>query len=772
MTRMGGVFARKVELAMNKKVWPILLLVAGLTGCAGSSAFRQAKDEEALKHWDLAVLKYSRAAEQDPKNTQYRIALGRAKMKASQFHFEKGKLYRSSGRPELAVVELEQAVLLDPTNQYAESELNKARDEAAKAVAERSGDTRLEALKKKERGARARAPMLEPASDRPINLNFPQPKPIKQIYQSLAAAAGINVIFDPQLKDENVSIVLNNISFQNALETLMRQENHFYKVIDEHTFLIAADTPQNRKTYEDLVLRTFYLSNGDITDVSNALRSLLQTTRIYPNKAENSITIRDTADKVAIAERIIEQNDKQLAEVVIDVELLQINTADLEDIGPVLSSYSTIATAPPPGGNTDQGVALPTGTFSWDQLRTLSIRSFGFTLPSITYNFIKNNTNAELLAKPQLRVSEGQKAQLVIGDQVPIPTTSFNTSTTIGTSIVPITSFQYRDVGIKIEVEPRVHHNKEVTLKLTLEVSQLGAPVTFGGTSQPTIGTRTISSNIRLKDGETNFLAGLFRTDKNVAGDTVPLLGDIPLLGRLISHRHTENKTTDVVLTLTPHIIRIPDITEEDLTPLYVGTDANISFQGSPRIETPGVPGPFDFNRREPQPRVQPAQPAGPAPTTIAPGGMPTDLFRPPAQSVPPQPQPTPPPVRPFAAQTATPLSFDFAPSSITLAPGEQVSVLVRANGNDTLSETPMVVRFDPAVVSAVAARPILSGSGVADSQVETGRAVLQIPGGVVVSGNTPLAEIVLRGVAPGRSDLTIETPAGGAPASVEVRKP
>ena len=758
---------------MNKKLWPILLAAVAVTACAGSTSFRDAKDEEALKHWDLAVLKYSRAAELDPKRTQYRIALARAKMKASQFHFEKGKLYRSSGRPELAVVELEQAVVLDPTNQYAESELRKARDEAARVIAERTGDSRLEALKRKNRGARARAPMLEPTSDRPINLNFPQPKPIKQIYQSLAAAAGINVIFDPQLKDENVAIVLTNISFQNALETLMRQENHFYKVIDEHTFLIAADTPQNRKVYEDLVLRTFYLSNGDITDVSNALRSLLQTTRIYPNKAENSITVRDTADKVAIAERIIEQNDKQLAEVVVDVELLQINTSKSSDIGLLLTPYTTTATAPAPGGNTDLGVALPTGTFGWDQLRQLSIRSFGFTLPSLTYSLIKNNTDAELLARPQLRISEGQKAQLVIGDQVPIPTTTFNTGTTVGGNIVPVTSFQYRDVGIKIEVEPRVHHNKEVTLKLTIEVSNLNGSVEIqAGQKQPIIGTRTISSNIRLKDGETNFLAGLLRNDRSNTTNKVPFLGDIPVLGRLLSKKSTDNSNTDLVLTLTPHIIRIPDITEEDLSPLYVGTDSNISFQGSPRIETPGVGGPFDFNRREPAPpRGQPAPGTPPPPTNLVPGGMPTDLFRNPNQSVPPQPQPTPVP-RPFGAELASPLSFDFAPGAVTLAPGQQVSVLVRANGNETLGETPLVVRFDPSVVSAVAARPILSGSGVADSQVEPGRAVLQLPGGTMVSGSLPIAEIVLKGIAPGTSALTIETPAGGVAGSVQVVKP
>ncbi len=769
-------------LSRHLKRLGLILLAAGASFCAGSQAFREARDEEVLQHWDVAVLKYSQALALDPQNSSYKIALERAKIRASQSHFEKGKIYRGSGRPELAVVELEQTVVLDPTNQYAETELKKARDEAQKLAAERSGETRLEELKRRARGARAHAPILEPASDKPINLNFPQPRPIKQIYQALASAAGINVIFDPQLKDDNVSIVLTNIQFQNGLETLMRQENHFYKVIDEHTILIAADTPQNRKTYEDLVLRTFYLSNGDITDVSNALRNLLQTTRIYPNKAENSITIRDTADKVAIAEKIIDQNDKQLAEVVIDVELLQVDSDKMQEIGAVLSSYTIGATPLTAGGTTDLGGAVAAGGFTFDQLSSLTKRSLGFTIPSATLNFIKNNTSAELLAKPQIRISEGQKAQLIIGDKEPIPTTSFSTSNTVGGTIVPITSFQYQDVGIKIEVEPRVHHNKEVTLKLALEVSQISGftPATTGTAALPIIGTRTISSNIRLKDGETNFLAGLYQNSKTHGVSTIPFIGDIPVLGRLFSDKKAEYKSTDLVLTLTPHIIRIPDITEEDLAPLYVGTDQNISFAGTPRIETPGVNGPFDYQR----PPVAPPPPArgtGPAPINLAPVAPPSDIFRPPLNQVPPQPQPTP-AAQPFGQSVAapvadapavdTPVTFDFDPTSLVVPAGQQRVVVVRATGQGAMSDATVSIRFDPAIVAATSARPILSDIGVADARVESGRVVLTIPSTVPLSGTQAVAEITLLGIKSGQTVLTFDSPSAGTSAVVEVRGP
>jgi general secretion pathway protein D len=579
--------------------------------------------------------------------------------------------------------------------------------------------------------------------------------------------------------------MLTNMEFQRALETLMRQENHFYKVIDERTILIAADTAQNRKTYEDLVIRTFFLSNADVTEVANALRSLLQTTRISVNKAENSVTLRDTADKVAIAERIVEQNDKQLAEVVVDVELLQINTTKSQDLGVLLSAYETRGLLAPPGGQTNFGNDVPEGTFTWDQIKDISLRSFGFTLPSVSYSFIKNNTDSELLAKPQLRISEGQKAQLVIGDRVPIPTTTFNTGTTVGGNIVPITSFQYQDVGIKIEVEPRVHHNKEVTLKLTIEVSNLNGFVEVqAGQRQPIIGTRTISSSIRLKDGETNFLAGLFRTDTSNTTNSVPFLGDIPILGRLFSKKLTTDTATDLVLTLTPHILRIPDVTAEDLEPVYVGTDSNISFQGSPRIEsTGGQGGPFDFGRQQPAaPRGTPPQPAPvvtPAPQILVPGGLPNDPFRPnPRDAIPPQPVPTPAPQSSAPGSPTTgAVACAFAPASLSRATAEGRTVLGRAAGAGTPPEGKVEVAFDPAIIAVLAVRAIPAGNGIAEARVEPGRVVLDLPAGTTVEAGAFLAEITVRAVAPGRSKLAFEKATTGgeawlSEAAIEVRTP
>ncbi len=637
-----------------------LLLVLAAGGCASSRATREALREEAREHWDLAVLAWENALAMEPSSTEIRIALQRAKTKAAQVHYERGRIHRTAGQLDLAQAELEQSIALDPTSDAAQQEMRRVKADLEVRAREVAGGTPAERAKARTRGARGAPPMLNPSSTKPIDVTFPPDTNIKKIYAALGAAAGINVIYDPQLKDDRFTLDLRGMSFQKALETAMRQAGHFYKVIDERTILIAQDTQQNRKEYEDLVIRTFFLSNGDVKDVSQMVRSILDLRRLAVIPALNAVVIRDTADKVAVAERLIEVNDKAKSEVVVDVELLQINTEQLIDLGAKFNRSVTATVVPGAGsGSTTAVTQLP-----WNAIKSLGINDFMFTVPTITFNFIKDNTDAELLAKPQLRIAEGEKAQLVIGDRVPIPVTTINTATTaVGGTITPITSFQYQDVGIKIDMEPRVHHNKEVSLKLTVEVSQItGYTTDSNGNKQPIIGTRTITSSIRLKDGETNFLAGLIRKDVSKTRTSIPFLGDLPLIGALFTNVNTDTKRTDVFLTLTPHIIRSPQITDEDLIPIWVGTENNVSFSGlNTRLESPNATGsPFDAPAEVPRPAAPRVGAPAPAAPLIPPGGIMNDPFRRPT------PAPTPVPAVPRANATAgpTPASTSSALSS------------------------------------------------------------------------------------------------------------
>src|SRR5450830_787480 len=638
----------------------------------------------------------------------------------------------------------------------------------------------------KTRGARAAPPMLNPSSTKPIDVAFAPDTNIKKIYAALGAAAGINIIYDPQLKDDKFTLDLRGMTFQKALETAMRQAGHFYKVIDEKTILIAQDTQQNRKEYEDQVIRTFFLSNGDVKDVSAMVRSILDLRRLGTIPALNAIIIRDTADKVAVAERLIEVNDKAKSEVVVDVELLQVNTDKLLDLGTALSQRSVTASVVPGAGGVGTAVA---SVLPWHQIMNLGTNDFMFTIPTVTFNFIKDNTDAELLAKPQLRIAEGEKAQLVIGDRVPIPVTTINTQQAIGsTGVIPITSYQYQDVGIKIDMEPRVHHNKEVSLKLTIEVSQLGA---FNKDGQPTIGTRTITSSIRLKDGETNFLAGLIRKDISRTKSTIPFLGDLPLIGALFTQNFTDDKRTDLYLTLTPHIIRSPQITDEDLIPIWVGTENNVSFSGlNTRLESPNATGsPFDAPPAggvRPPVRPMPATPAGPNSNLpiIQGGSGPNDPFRP-------TPAPAPTPATPRSPnatatvetqallQSAAGPVLRLEATPLEVAPGG-VSILnlTGDSGLDALSALELTIEWDPFVaeVTGIAPGPWQGAAGGDtlrfDADRVAGRAHLHFKRASGAAGlpDGVLATLAVRGLTPGTTLVrvtagTASTTGGATPA-------
>jgi general secretion pathway protein D len=576
-----------------KRAVPSLLLGALLlAGCSGYRVQRQAQEAEAARDWDEAVLHYLKAVQANPDNISYRASLMRAKIQAAQDHFKKGKQFHEAGVLERALLEFRQAVELDPTNQYAEAQMRKTLEEIRALKELRDPPKTIEEMKQSARD-RSQPPVLSPRSNEPIDLLFPGEESILDIYRALGQAFGVNILFDPKLRDQEIGIELIQVTAQDSLEILMRTVGHFYKVLDEHSIIIADDTPQNRRNYEDQVIQTFFLSNAEVKDVLTMVRSLIGAKHVASNEQLNAIVMRDTADTVKVAEQIILTNDKARAEVVVDVELLQINTTKLRELGLSLSQNS-ISSSLDLGGN-DVPLRLSDVEF-------LNANNWVLSIPSFAYNFIKTSGNAQLLAQPQLRISEGEKASLTIGDRVPIPTTTFNTSNTAGTNIVPITSFQYQDVGIKIDIEPRVHHNDEVSLKLTVEVSNISGQVTTNGQQQPIIGTRTIESSIRLRDGETNLLAGLIRTDEIQNESGIPGLSDIPILGRLFKNSSNDNQRTDIVLTLTPHIVRRASITEKDLLPIWVGTEANITFRGgSPRVES-NVQGPFDNDARS---RVQ-----------------------------------------------------------------------------------------------------------------------------------------------------------------------
>jgi len=459
---------------------------------------------------------------------------------------------------------------------------------------------------------------------------------------------------------------------------------------------------------------------------------MIEARNVFPLKALNAITIRDTADKVRIAQKIIEANDKAKAEVVVDVELLQMDLNKTRDIGfalagvsssPIQTSVQQFTKDGSPitdkdGNNVFHTITGPSSVgATLADLGNITRGSFSFSIPQPTYGLLKTLGNSELLANPELRISEGEKASLHIGQRIPVPVSTFTSAAvgnTNGGTFAPVTSYQYQDVGIKVAIEPRVHHNSEVTLKLTVEVSNLGAPVkTAGQPDQPTFATRTIESTIRLKDGETNFLAGLIQDTTTNADTKTPFLGDIPILGRFFTESSSTKQRTDLVLTMTPHIVRMPDITEDDVAPMWVGTQNNLTFRGvSPRIESQSNGDPFVQQR--PPIQVAPESeggvtPNGRAVTPAAPaaGTAPTNVFQnnPPNTAMPPQPPNPPQPQAsnnmPPAVQTASMATLRMAPRmgaepvTLKVKPGEQRVWNIIGMDLEGLNTDSLVLHYD-----------------------------------------------------------------------------
>lgn len=786
-------------MAGRKSGWKAILAAVVLAaGCAGYGNYRAAQIAEQKGEWDQAVLHYLELIDQYPANIAYKAGLLRAKIRASQEHFDRGKELHALGVLAEAVREYVQAVQLDPANQYARVELAKAQDELRRAQGFSPGPESLDDLKERARKERPQPPELNPRSPEPISLSFPKEVQVTDIYRALGKAFGINVQFDPQLRPSRMSVELTDVTAQEALEIVMQSAQHFYKVLSEDTIIIVQDTPQNRRQYEDLVIQTFFLSNAEVKDMMTLLRSLIGAKNIASNDQLNAIVLKDTADTVKVAERIIDTNDKSRGEVVIDVELLQIDTSKMRSLGVSLSNYQVTQ-------QLDQDPPLRVS-----DLEFINQGNWILNLPSFIYDFVKSSTEAQLLASPQVRISDGEQASVTIGDRVPIPVTTFNTAQTVGGNIVPITSFQYQDIGIRLQLEPRMHHNREVTLNVEVEVASLSGFVEgSGGQQQPIIASRNIQSTIRLQDGETNFLAGLIR-DENSLNDTgFPGLSDIPVVGRLFSRKGNDKRRTDLVLTLTPHIVRTADITQEDLLPIWVGTESNLSFRGgSPRVESE-VQGPFDEQEtQEEQERIremirqriqslpqglregvegEEQAPEGPPGVDLVPAGPPGDVFgreedEEEDEEEPPGARPIalrrtagdfvtaawdgrPPALRLAAEVGGEPgVTLALVPQRRALAVGEEVEVLLAAESAVPVSHLPAHLRFDPRRLEVISVTPgrYLGGAGEAAVLSQLSR-----PGDLAlgasrfgdldgVRGRGVVARIVVRALAPGPARLRL----------------
>ncbi len=588
----------------TRRLAPLLVLTLFVSGCATTAAMRTGMRAEQAQDYDRAVIEYTKALQIDPDNREARQGLDRAKLRGALDHFSRGRRLHAAGRLEESLVELQLAAELNPGNSAVEELLTDVRTQLRTKIAvAREGKTELETLIERARD------LPPPGLDLPEGVRLPgsltfRDASSRDIYTALARFSSVNVVFDPQFRDQPITIDLRNTTLEDALDSLSTATRNFYRVSGQRTITIIPDTPAKRREYEEEIVRTFYLSNADLKETIDLLRIVIDARRIAPIAATNAFSIKDTPERVTAAARLISAIDKARPEVVIDVELLEVDRTRLREYGlQLVSPGSTAGIAGQADVNRDD--------LTLRDLRNLTQSDVFLTnLPGLFYRLLKTDNNTRTLANPQLRTSEGVPAQARFGERVPVPVTVFSPIATGGVAQQPITSFNYENIGVNIDITPRTHHDDEVSLALKIDVSSISGEG-FGGL--PTFGSRAISTVIRLRDGETNLLAGLIRDDERRVLSGVPGLSDIPLIGRLFAHSRQQTQETDIVLTLTPRIIRVLDLTEEDLRPFRVGGETSAAVIDLPQL--PVLPPPDPAQQPTPAPPApQPQQPAPQAP--------------------------------------------------------------------------------------------------------------------------------------------------------------
>jgi type II secretory pathway component GspD/PulD (secretin) len=596
----------------------VVLSAALLPGCASNSAFKKGQKEAQLGNWDAAVDYYTKAVQDAPDRSDYKIFLERAMIEASLQRMERARQLEAKGELESAIVEYRRVLEANPGNREA---LEKA-TQLEKVVRDRMEASRpkppIDAMRERAR-RQTQQPLLNPASREPISLGFNQAS-TQDILNFIGNASGINVTYERDFRPAQFSIHLDGVTLEEALNQVMAANQLWYKVVNERTILVIPDNTQKRQTYEDQVIRTFYVSHADPQELSQLISQVTRVPglAIQPtvavNKSANTITVRATRGMVEIIERVIEANDRPRAEVIIDVDILEVSRARAKQYGLNLSNYSIgmifspevspsggTATGGTSGGSGGTAGAVGVPPFNLNTIsQGISLADFYMTVPTALARFLATDSQTRQIAKPQLRGSEGQKLTLNLGDEVPVPSTVFTPYAAGGVASAPLTSFSYRPVGVNLEITPRVTYDGDIIMDLQVESSNLGEYVNIGDQALPSFGSRKVTTRLRLREGESNLLAGLISERERKTLKGFPGLMYLPFFKQLLSDNDTSIQQAEVVMILTPRVLRTHQLRADDLAPIYIGTQQNLNLTGAPPLIA--------------APPVEPAAPGGAAP--------------------------------------------------------------------------------------------------------------------------------------------------------------
>ena len=698
-----------------------------LSGCPkGKDAFSAGRIAEDRHDFDSALEYYKRALQAHPSSVEYQVKVAGISFEAAQAHISNGQMLRDRGDLDGALFEFEKAQSIDPASPLAAQQIQKTRNMIAAA---RSAASLPDASSTKEPLLAEKPPELMPLSDAPINLRMTNDA--KTVIETIAKLAGLTVIFDPDFPARRISVELTNVTLEQALEVVGVESKAFWAPMTRNIIIFIPDQPQKRRDFEDQVIRTFYLSNTvlpqELTEVVTGLRQLLDLKRIQQVNSRNAIVMRDTPAKLAIAEKFIHDIDTAQPEVVIQVAVLQVRRDYLRKLGISPDTSASLTFTPRAFSNSSKSSGNT--TLPLNELRDLSSGDYSVQLPGATAQALLSDSSTQIIQDPQIRILDGQPAKLRIGDRVPVATGSFSAGTA-ATGVNPLvnTQFTYIDVGVNVDVTPHIHPFGDVSIKIAVEVSSVTGHVTIGSIDQPIISQRKIEHDVRLKDGEVNILGGLFDHTETNSVSGWPGLAKVPLLKRLFSGESTERQEDEILILLTPHVVRAPEMDEKSLRGIYSGTETNVQVRSVEKTQTPQTP------EKVPE-SGKPVAPEGPSAAT------------------------------PNAA-TSQPGQLRFEPQALSLRTGESRKIAIVVDGARDLFSLPMLVQYDPAVLSVEEVRNggFLSGGTQEIAIVERldnrrGQAIISAtrqPNTPGVDGTGNLVELSIKGIGPGTSKLAI----------------
>jgi len=655
-----------------------IVLAIVVSGCAAGHAYRQGQEASRVGDWDSAVTHYTKAVQESPEKAEYKIALERATQNASREHLSRAHELEDHDQLDAALIEYKRALELDPSNRLA----------AAKSVElEKTIRDRIEASRPKppiqglrEEARRASTTLLNPTAPMPV-VSFGPNASVRDILNFIGSSTGINVTYDAQYQDKAYTVRLEDVTLEQALQQITTANQLFYKVLNPKTIIVVPDNAQKHAQYDDLVVKVFYISHADVAEISQIINTIMRipTMPVQPtvlqNKTANTLTVRATAPVMDVIERIIKANDKPRAEVIVDVQILEVNRKRTKDLGLNLSNYALGLTfspevAPPnTGGNLGSAPAVPP-PFNLNTIsQGISTADFYLTVPTALVKFLETDSRTKVIAKPQLRGAEGTKLTLNLGDQIPVLSTVFGAQVPGGLASVPQSSFNYKDVGVNLEMTPRVTYEGEIVLDgFVVESSALGPSISVAGQDVPSFSSRRVTTKLRLREGESTLLAGLLRDEQRKILTGFPGITKTPILRSLFGSTSDEINQSDIVMLLTPHIVRTHELTVEDLSSIYIGTQQNVGLGGPPPLiaPQPNEPAPTTPpGAAPPAGGTQPGTVPGVSRSTASPeGGVPPTNFAPPpgTSPVPTLVTPLPPP----AAAPAGPVPVAPAPSGVS----------------------------------------------------------------------------------------------------------